>query len=85
VLRDSLSVLAAERSRSAVLRVRHAVREMVGAGDDETLADVLRRAEPLDPRFRALLVALERAAFTHDEDLQPAIDGVLVCLTQAVA
>ncbi|MBV8116878.1 MAG: hypothetical protein JOZ01_02805 [Candidatus Eremiobacteraeota bacterium] len=85
VLRDARAVLAAERSRAAVLRVRHAVREMVGAGDDETLDDVLHRADSLDRPFRALLVALERAAFTYDEDLQRSIDAVLQSLSDAAA
>ncbi len=60
------------------------VREMVGASDEETLADVLRRIEPEERPMRALLVALERAAFTHDGDLGVAIDRVIDRLNDMV-
>jgi hypothetical protein len=62
-----------------VIRVRHVVREMVGADDAETLADVLAKAKGDEP-LRTLLRALERAAFTYDSDLQPAIDAALAQL-----
>lgn len=84
-LRDARTVLEAERSRPSVLRVRTMVREMVGAGDAETLADVLRRIEPEERHMRALLFALERAAFTHDGDLNRAIGRVVDCLNEMVA
>ena len=83
-LRDARTVLAAERTRGAVLRVRTIVREMVGAGDDETLADVLRRIEPQERNMRALLFALERASFTHDGDLAGAVDHVIDRLSDMV-
>ncbi len=76
-LRDARTVLGAERTRPAVVRVRTMVREMVGASDAETLADVLRRIDPEERPMRALLFALERAAFTHDGDLGHAIDRVI--------
>ncbi|MBV8639489.1 MAG: hypothetical protein JO322_15535 [Candidatus Eremiobacteraeota bacterium] len=79
-LRDARTVLEAERTRQNVLRIRTIVREMVGASDAETLADVLRRLEPEERLMRALLFALERAAFTHDDDLDHAIDRVILRL-----
>ncbi len=78
-LRDMHLTLRAERTRLSVMRVRHVAREMVGADDAETLADVVRRPQ-VDEPMRVLLTALERAAFTHDQDLQPAIDAVLAAL-----
>ncbi len=61
------------------------VREMVGANDAETLADVLRRIAPEERHMRALLFALERAAFTHDADLDRAIDHVIDRLSEIIA
>lgn len=83
-LRDALTVLRAERSRSAAVRVRAAVWRMVGASDGETLADVLQRPQTQDPSMRDLLRALERAAFTHDGDLQPAIDAACDALERDI-
>ncbi len=83
-LRDARTVLAAERTRAAVLSVRTMVREMVGASDAETLADVIRRIEPEQRNMRALLFALERAAFTHDGDLPRAVDHVIDRLNEMV-
>jgi hypothetical protein len=82
-LRDARTVLAANRTRSAVLQVRTAVREMVGANDAETLADVLRRTNEDDRTMRRVLIALERAAFTHEDDFQAAVDDVLARLDEA--
>ena len=73
-LTDALTVLRAERTRAAALRVRALVWGLLGASDGETLADVLHRPEASDPKTRTLLVALERAAFTHDDDLAPALN-----------
>jgi hypothetical protein len=84
-LRDARTVLEVERTRGAVLRVRTMVREMVGADDAETLADVLRRIGPDERLMRALLFALERAAFTHDGDLNRAVDQVIVRLDEILA
>ncbi|HKU81692.1 MAG TPA: hypothetical protein VJP76_05935, partial [Candidatus Tumulicola sp.] len=64
-LLDALTVLRAERSRAAAVRVRAVVWESLGASEGETLADVLGRPQAADPQTRELLVALERAAFTH--------------------
>lgn len=84
-LRDARTVLAASRTRPTVLHIRTMVREMVGADDAETLADVLRRTTPDAGAMRALLVALERAAFTHDDDFQRAVNDVLDALNEAAA
>jgi hypothetical protein len=73
-LSDALTVLRAERDRSAAVRVRSAVWRMIGAADGETLADVLLRPDATDARMRSLLRSLERAAFTYEADLAPAVD-----------
>ena len=78
-LRDALTALRVERTRSMVVRIRHIAREMVGADDAETLADVIARPQADEP-MRALLRVLERAAFTHDADFQPAVDAVVAQL-----
>jgi hypothetical protein len=70
---DAFVVLRAERTRQAAVRVRSAVWQMFGAPSGATLADVLSRPATTDPRVRNILVALERAAFTYDADLQAAI------------
>lgn len=74
VARDALAVLRAERTRAAAVTVRGSIWRMVGASEGETLGDVLRRPDSSDPPMRSLLVALERSAFTYDEDLRAAID-----------
>ena len=73
-LEDALAVLRAERTRAAAESARSAARRMVGAGDGETLADVLARPQCSGNAMRDLLTSLERSAFTHDGDLQAAID-----------
>ncbi len=70
-------LLQASPTRTNVLHVRTVVREMVGANDAETLDDVLRRIPPHDVRMRSLLRALERAAFTHDDDFRTAAADVI--------
>jgi hypothetical protein len=71
---DALTVLRTERTRASAVRVRAAVWRMLGASDGETLGDVLRRPEANEDSMRDLLIALERSAFTYDEDLRAAID-----------
>lgn len=83
-LADALTVLRAERSRPASLRVRTVVWESLGASDGETLTDVLRRPQAADLKTRALLIALERAAFTHNDDLAPAIDHACDALQRSI-
>lgn len=77
---DALVVLRAEHTRSAAVRVRSAVWRTIGAPDGETLGDVLRRPGSNEPALREVLVALERSAFTYDEDLQAAIDDACAAL-----
>ena len=84
-MQDALTVLRAERTRAAALRVRSAVWRMVGASDGETLADVLHRSRAADEPTRTLLGALERAGFTYDTDLSPAIDDACDALERYIA
>jgi hypothetical protein len=84
-MQDALTVLRAERTRGAALRVRSAVWRMVGASDGETLADVLHRSRAVDEPTHTLLRALERAGFTHDADLSPAIDDACDALERYIA
>jgi hypothetical protein len=79
-LRDALTVLRAERSRAAAVRVRAAVWHLAGASEGETLADVLCRPAASDPRMAEVLRSLERAAFTYDEDLDAAIVAACTAL-----
>ena len=67
-------MLRAERTRAAAVRVRAGVWRVIGAPEGETLGDVLRRPGCGAGPLHALLVALERSAFTYDEDLAAAID-----------
>jgi hypothetical protein len=81
---DALTVLRAERSRSAAVAVRAAIWRMAGASDGETLGDVLRRPDTSEETMRQLLIALERSAFTYDDDLAPAIDDTCFALERYI-
>jgi hypothetical protein len=81
---DALAVLRAERTRSAAIAVRAAIWRMVGASDGETLADVLRRTDSNDRVTRGLLVALERSAFTYEQDLRDAIEDACGALERYI-
>ena len=83
-LQDALVVLRAERTRASAVAVRGAVWRMIGANDGATLGDVLRRRESVVPETRDLLIALERSAFTYDDDLQAAIQDACFALERAV-
>ncbi len=83
-LTDALTVLRAERTRSAALAVRNAVWRMLGARSGATLGDVLGRRESGDPTMRELLIALERSAFTYDEDVPAAIDDACAALERSI-
>ncbi len=72
-LSEAALVLRAEPTRPVVRSVRVDVRSLVGASARETLADVLVRLPDADRDLAPLLRALERAAFTTDEDLPAAI------------
>jgi hypothetical protein len=79
-IEDALLVLRAERTRSAAVRVRAAMWRIIGAPEGETLGDVLRRPGCNEGPLRDLLVALERSAFTYDEDLAAAVDDACAAL-----
>uniref|UniRef100_E6Q2L2 Uncharacterized protein n=1 Tax=mine drainage metagenome TaxID=410659 RepID=E6Q2L2_9ZZZZ len=72
-LRDAALVLRSEPTRAVARSVRIAVRSLVGATAMETLSDVLSRLHDSERDLMPLLRALERAAFTSDDDLQSAI------------
>lgn len=81
---DALAVLRKERTRAAAVAVRGAIWRMVGASDGETLGDVLRRTDSRNEMMRGLLIALERSAFTYDQDLQAAIEDACSALERFV-
>ena len=83
-LQDALVVLRAERTRASAVAVRGAIWRMIGANDGATLGDVLRRRESSVPETRELLIAIERSAFTYDDDLQPAIQDACFALERAM-
>ena len=85
VLRDGLLTLRAEPTRSRAFVVRSVARSLVGAGERETLADVLRRPQAYDPRMRDVLLSLERAAFTYDADVHAAIVDAIASLEHATS
>ncbi len=72
--------LTHDPSRESALAARSALWHSIGAGDGETLADVVRRPAAHDPVLRAVLRALERAAFTGDDDRPAAIEDALRAL-----
>jgi hypothetical protein len=84
-LRDALTTLRVDRTRATAMRVRAVARRLVGASETETLGDVLRRPLAGQSSMRDLLIALERAAFTYEEDLQTAIDGAIARLERLIA
>lgn len=83
-LREALLRLRERRDRPSALCARRVLRSAAGAGDGETLADVLRRPAARDPRLRALLISAERAAFVQNEYLPDAIDRLIAELGQTV-
>lgn len=83
-LQDALVVLRAERTRASAVAVRGAIWRMIGANDGATLGDVLKRRESGVPETRDLLIALERGAFTYDDDLQAAIQDACFALERAL-
>jgi hypothetical protein len=82
---DALTVLRAQPTRASSVSVRSAMWRMVGAWDGETLGDVLQRPEATEPRTRDILRALERAAFTYDDDLGAAITDACTALERYLA
>jgi hypothetical protein len=84
VARDALAVLRVERTRVAAVAVRAGIWKAFGAGEGETLGDVLRRPESRDESARNLLIAIERSAFTYDSDLDAAIGDACSALQRYV-
>jgi hypothetical protein len=83
-LRDALLVLRADPQRVTAVAVRNAVWRAIGADEGETLSGVLQLSAATAPPMRALLIALERAAFTYDADLPNAIADASTALEHAV-
>lgn len=77
---EARQYLSRDPSRESALAARSALWHSIGAGDGETLADVVRRPAAHDPGLRAVLRALERAAFTNDDDRPAAIEDALHAL-----
>lgn len=77
---EALADVRANPTRAGACHARERVWEHVGASPYDTLADVLRRPAAHDVAVRGVLRALERAAFTHDDDLPAAIDDAIAVL-----
>jgi hypothetical protein len=70
--------LSAHPSRARVLIVRSALRERLGAREDETFGDLMARyAATCDAELLDALRAIERAAFIDDEHLEEAVRDAL--------
>jgi hypothetical protein len=80
-IRRLVAELARDPSRVRALAVRAALRALVGARDDETLADLTRRRD-MTERVRVLeaLRAIERASFCEDERVAQAVAEALPSL-----
>lgn len=74
------AVLTVDPTRAGALVARSILWASVGAGDGDTLADVVRRPAAHDPALRAVLRAIERAAFTNDDDRPAAVEDALRAL-----
>ncbi len=80
-IRGLVADLAREPTRVRALAVRAALRRLVGARDEETLADLARRRDMTD-RVRVLtaLRAIERASFCEDDRVAHAVTEALPSL-----
>jgi hypothetical protein len=74
-LSAALETLRARRDRRSAEEVRRAVWRLLGADGRETMNDVLPRCTTTERR--SAVVALERAAFVDDPQLESAIDEAL--------
>lgn len=79
-LRDALALLERNPTRVGALQARSLVWRMVGASDGETLADVMKRARESHRTLLGILAALERAAFTYDDDVEAGVQNALTAL-----
>ena len=82
---EALANLRVRRDRSSVLHVRQALWSIVGASQSETLSDLLQHPPAHDEDLRRMLIAIERAAFVHDTNLQRAIDDALSGAERSIA
>jgi hypothetical protein len=81
-LADLIAALERDRSRKNILAVRDELRRRVGAREEETLGDLLRRrAAGDDAALVGALRAVERASFVDDSRLPSAIDDALRALS----
>jgi hypothetical protein len=71
-LKEALALVRDDRTRAGVMRARAILHAMVGAVHGETLDDVMLRAKRAHPELMEVLPAIERAAFTYDEDFERA-------------
>jgi hypothetical protein len=81
---DGITVLRAEPTRAAAVRVRRAIWNVLGAPEGTTLAELLRTHGGADQRTQAVLRALERAAFTYDADVPGAIADACDAMQRAL-
>jgi len=81
-LRDALALLERKPTREGALQARSLVWRMVGASDGETLADVMKCARESHPTLLGVLAALERAAFTYDDDVEAGVQKALAALRE---
>lgn len=80
-LRALVAALAAEPSRVRARQVRAALRERVGAREDETLADLARRyRNGSHPHLLTALRAIERASFCEEREVARAVEEALPSL-----
>lgn len=81
LLRALVAALAAEPSRERALAVRGALRERLGAREDETLADLAGRyRNGSQPRLIVALGAIERASFCEEARVARAVEEALPSL-----
>jgi hypothetical protein len=80
-LEDLLATLEGAPTRANVLAVRSCLRERIGARENETLVDLVKRdvVRPGDPLSEAL-PQIERAAFVEDREVADAIGEALPSL-----
>ena len=80
-LRAMVAALAADPSRERALALRGALRERLGAREDETLADLGRRyRNGSHPHLIVALGAVERASFCEDARVARAVEEALPSL-----
>lgn len=82
---EALADMRMRRDRPSVLRVREALWSRAGANQGETLDDVLRREPSRSNGLGRILIAIERATFTRDTQLQQAIEAALSEAERGVA